>query len=156
MGVCCAASAYAIAPSERTFAATAAFTGKAMFALMSDIAARSGSSSPASSASSSRDKLLYSWDFLPMSLLLSDLRFVWWRRVDGVATSRVDREERKRLADHGHHFAVRQRLTVCLGDLFLGHFLRLLLSPRLVPDLPLCHRFSPPLVEPIAQKRCCG
>src|SRR5438105_12668437 len=60
MGVCCAAFAYAVALSERTFAATAAFTGAATFALISDIAARSGSSSPASSLSSSRVSGLYS------------------------------------------------------------------------------------------------
>jgi hypothetical protein len=46
--------AYAIELSERTFAATAALIGAATFALMSDIAARSGSSSPASVLSSSR------------------------------------------------------------------------------------------------------
>src|SRR2546421_11116476 len=60
MGVVCAAFAYAVALSERTFAATAAFTGMAMFALISDIAARSGSSSPASSLSSSGVTFRYS------------------------------------------------------------------------------------------------
>src|SRR3954447_17766433 len=55
----CAASAYATALSESTFAATAALIGAARFALISDIAARSGSSSPASSFSSSRGSGLY-------------------------------------------------------------------------------------------------
>ena len=41
-------------PSESALSATAALTGAATLALMSDIAARSGSSSPASSLSSSR------------------------------------------------------------------------------------------------------
>src|SRR3954447_14909189 len=50
----CSALAYATELSDSTFAATAAFTGAARFALISDIAARSGSSSPASSVSSSR------------------------------------------------------------------------------------------------------
>src|SRR5438105_3690283 len=44
----------------------AAFTGIAMFAFTSDIAARSGSSSPASCESSSRVSCLYSDDCLPM------------------------------------------------------------------------------------------
>src|SRR5580765_3531401 len=50
----CSAFAYATEWSERTLAATAAFTGAARLALISDIAARSGSASPASSSSSSR------------------------------------------------------------------------------------------------------
>src|SRR5437016_11908943 len=44
----------------------AALIGAATFALISDIAARSGSSSPASAFSSSRDSCLYSCCFLPM------------------------------------------------------------------------------------------
>ena len=52
--VCCCASAAATDPSESTFAAMAAFTGIATFALISDIAARSGRCSPATSSSSSR------------------------------------------------------------------------------------------------------
>src|SRR5436190_22621192 len=60
MDACCAASATAVALSDRTFAATAAFTGMAMFALISDIAARSGSSSPARPSSSSRVSFRYS------------------------------------------------------------------------------------------------
>src|SRR3954465_10476963 len=48
------ALAYATELSDRTLAATAALIGAARLALISDIAARSGSSSPASSFSSSR------------------------------------------------------------------------------------------------------
>src|SRR5687768_15842765 len=43
----------------------------AMFAFTSDIAARSGSSSPASSSSSSFVRFRYSWGFSPMSFLPS-------------------------------------------------------------------------------------
>src|SRR5437588_561520 len=56
----CSASAYATELSDRTLAAIAAFTGAARFALMSDIAARSGSGSPARASSSSRVRRLYS------------------------------------------------------------------------------------------------
>src|ERR1044072_2249878 len=49
------AVAGASALSDRTFAATAAFTGAARFALMSDIAPRSGSSSAPCASSSSGD-----------------------------------------------------------------------------------------------------
>src|ERR671935_112261 len=65
------AFAYATELSERTFAAIAALIGAATFALISDIAARSGSSSPAIALSSSRVSCLYSSCFLPM---LSSLR----------------------------------------------------------------------------------
>src|ERR671933_633622 len=57
--VCCA-FAYATEPSLSTVSASAALTGAATFALISDIAARSGSSSPASWLSSSRDSFRYS------------------------------------------------------------------------------------------------
>src|SRR5436190_10729494 len=63
----CSAFAIAAELSLRTFSATAALTGAATFALISDIAARSGSSSPASVLSSSRVSCLYSsCFFLPM------------------------------------------------------------------------------------------
>src|SRR5919198_1164105 len=60
MSPVCTALAYATELSERTFSATAALIGAAMFALISDIAARSGSSSPAIALSSSRVSCLYS------------------------------------------------------------------------------------------------
>src|SRR3954466_11944180 len=50
-----------------------------MFALMSDIAARSGSSSPASFSSSSRLNCLYSCGSLPMCVLLSIIRVLVWK-----------------------------------------------------------------------------
>src|SRR5436190_4587811 len=56
----CWASAYATESSERTFSAAAMFTGAATFALISDIAARSGSSSPAIASSSSFVSVRYS------------------------------------------------------------------------------------------------
>src|SRR5207237_1893738 len=58
--------------SLRTFSATAALMGAATFALISDIAARSGSSSPASSLSSSRVSALYSLILPSLSVALGD------------------------------------------------------------------------------------
>src|SRR3954469_14911883 len=66
------AFAYAIELSERTLAATAALIGAATFALISDIAARSGSSSPASSLSSSRVSGLYSLMLPSLAVALRD------------------------------------------------------------------------------------
>src|SRR4051812_3759294 len=54
MSAFCVAFAYATELSLATFSAAARFTGAATFALISDIAARSGSSSPARLFSSSR------------------------------------------------------------------------------------------------------
>src|SRR4051795_1005781 len=62
----CSAFAIATEWAERTFAAIAALIGAATFALISDIAARSGSSSPASAFSSSRLSCLYSCGWSPM------------------------------------------------------------------------------------------
>src|SRR3712207_6736983 len=75
----CSALAYATELSLRTLRATAAFTGAARFALMSDIASRSGSSSPAccsssSSVSSSRTSLSGISFHLPLGLLRAGLR----------------------------------------------------------------------------------
>src|SRR5436190_21685868 len=85
MPACWAAAATAAALSDRTLAAMAALIGIAMFALTSDMAARSGSCSPASSSSSSRLSGLYS----SCSLLIWLLLFVCspvgvrlgWRRL---------------------------------------------------------------------------
>src|ERR671926_211040 len=73
MSPVCSAFAYAIELSERTFAATAALIGAAMFALISDIAARSGSSSPARSLSSSRVSFLYSSAIPALLVRLGDV-----------------------------------------------------------------------------------
>src|SRR5256885_11705981 len=56
----CSAFAYAIELSLATLSAAARFTGAATFALISDMAARSGSSSPARVLSSSRVSERYS------------------------------------------------------------------------------------------------
>src|SRR5436190_2668527 len=81
----CTALAYATELSERTLAATAALIGAATFALISDIAARSGSSSPASWLSSSCVSCLYSCDLPPMCIhSFSLVRLGDVRRLLGV------------------------------------------------------------------------
>src|SRR5436190_5019173 len=64
MSAVCSAFAIAVELSLRTFSAAATFTGAAIFALISDIAARSGSASPAISSSSSRDSFRCSWSLM--------------------------------------------------------------------------------------------
>src|SRR5207248_4006508 len=94
-----AAFAYAIALSESTFAAIAALIGIAMYALISDIAARSGSSSPASVLSSSFVSFLYC---SPIGRLLSS-------SVD------VRREDREGVPGHpqdAHLRAVGERIAL--------------------------------------------
>src|SRR5438132_6753305 len=93
----CSALAIAVEPSLSTFSATAAFTGAATFALISDMAARSGSSSPARVFSSSRVSCLYSSCFLPMPTSLVGL-------VDRCGLRRVcicDRVVRQDVGGHG-------------------------------------------------------
>src|SRR6476660_8642731 len=93
----CSAFAYAVELSLKAFNATAALTGAATFALISDIAARSGSSSPASLFSSSRLRLLYSWDLSPILASLVAL-------VDRGVLCRVcirDRSVREDVCGHG-------------------------------------------------------
>src|SRR3954468_15370436 len=65
----CVAFAYAVEPSLRAFNATAALIGAATFAFTSDIAARSGSSSPAIALSSSCVSFRYSSDMFPPVLV---------------------------------------------------------------------------------------
>src|ERR671915_107942 len=60
MSAICSALAYAIEPSLATLAASARLIGAATFALINDIAARSGNGSPASASSSSRVNGFYS------------------------------------------------------------------------------------------------
>src|SRR5437764_14523968 len=69
--IVCSAPAYAVELSLSAFSATAALIGAAMFAFSSDIAARSGSSSPASSLSSSRVSLRYSSAILDLLVLVA-------------------------------------------------------------------------------------
>src|SRR4051794_31676287 len=122
IGAVCCAFAYAIELSERTFSATAALIGAATFALMSDIAARSGSSSPASSFSSSRVRLLYSCgvsDTSRSSLwvdLLDAAALLRVRVGDRVVARHVQRggEVHRRgdvRVDERHRSALRQRLA---------------------------------------------
>src|SRR5438270_5924612 len=83
IGAYCSALAYATELSDRMLAATAAFTGAAMLALISDMASRSGSSSPPSAASSSSVKPLV------LSVMVSSLdALVDVVRLDGVGVRR--------------------------------------------------------------------
>src|SRR5205814_6697197 len=60
IGAVCSAFAIATELSDNTFSAAARFTGAATFALISDMAARSGRGSPARASSSSRVSFLNS------------------------------------------------------------------------------------------------
>src|SRR3954451_18222288 len=124
MSAVCVALAIAAELSERTLAATAAFTGAAMFALMSDIAARSGSSSPASSLSASRVIGLYS--DMSRSPLVA-LRDVGGLRGVGVRDGAVgERVERDGGVDRGGHVGVDERHCGALGELLAGELVELL------------------------------
>src|SRR2546423_1302104 len=73
----CSALAIAAELSLSAFSATAALTGAATFALMSDIAARSGSSSPSvrlSSSSLSSSGFFSAWPFVTWCLLFPRVR----------------------------------------------------------------------------------
>src|ERR671937_975950 len=134
----CTAFAYAMELSERTFAAIAALIGAATFALMSDIAARSGSSSPARALSSSRVSCLYCSFLLPMraSLRVALVDRGRLRRVgvrDRVVREHVRRDgsvdrDREVRVDQRHRCAFRQLLAGKLVELLarqlavlLGH-----------------------------------
>src|SRR5438876_1214765 len=109
--VCCA-FAYAMELSERTFAATAALIGAATLALMSDIAARSGSSSPASAFSSSGLSLRYS-SLTRTSSSFAVRRLDRW--VERDRRLRGDRRDRRR--DQAHHLAIRQPFRLLAFEL---------------------------------------
>src|SRR2546421_743208 len=130
MSTFCCAFAYATELSERMLAATAAFTGAARFALMSDIAARSGSSSPASSFSSSRVRLRYScgvWSVTSCLLLLGALGDVPGLLRVGVGDRVVARHvERDRCVDRHGDVRVDERHRRPLGQLLAGELLELL------------------------------
>src|ERR687885_928003 len=89
--VCCA-FAYAIELSLATFSAAARLTGAATFALINDIAARSGSSSPASLFSSSRVSCLYS----DSSDIRASFRGLGRLRRDVLHRERLDRDRPQR------------------------------------------------------------
>src|SRR5437868_13374879 len=119
--VCCA-FAYAIELSLATFSAAATLIGATTFAFTSDIAARSGSSSPASSFSSSRVSLRYS-DMRDLLVGLVDVPGLGRVRVgDRVVREhvrgdcRVDRDREVRV-DERHRGALRQLLAGELVEL---------------------------------------
>src|SRR5207248_362096 len=127
--VCCA-FAYATELSLSTFSATAALIGAATFALMSDIAARSGSSSPAIALSSSRVSCLYSWALSPMRASSFALR----RLIDRHVLLRVrpgDRAVRKdvrrdRGVDRDRQVGVHERHGRALREFLAGDLAQLL------------------------------
>src|SRR3954447_18268561 len=84
----CVASAYAVAPSDRTFAATAALIGIATFAFTRDIASRSVISPPISASSSALlscpDVRLSSVTLLSFRRLLGVLRGLFSKLVVGA------------------------------------------------------------------------
>src|SRR5690242_9942401 len=141
--VCCA-FAYATALSERTFAATAALIGAATLALMSDIAARSGSSSPAISLSSSRVSFLYSSP-MAASVRLVDVADVLLRvRVgDRVVAQRVQRHGR---VDRRGDVRVHERHRGPLRERLAGDRLELLARELLVLLLLALPHGQPPRV----------
>src|SRR5436305_5147148 len=137
------ASAYATDPSESTFAASARLIGAATLALIRDIAARSGSGSPAIFSSSSLVRTLY-W---PSSFFLEPMLASWSgglgdvRRLGrlgdrrGVVGQHVQRERRVDRGgdvrvDQGHGGPLGQGLSRQLVQLFAGQHLVLLVTHR--------------------------
>src|SRR3954470_2076864 len=121
------AFAYAIELSDRTFAATAALTGAARFALISDMAARSGNSSPASSLSSSRVSFRYSSAIRASLVALVDRGLLHRVRVGGRAVREdvrghggVDGDRDVRV-DERHRGPLRQLFSGELPELFGCH-----------------------------------
>src|ERR671915_1784494 len=123
-----------MAPSERTFAATAALIGMAMFAFTSDIAARSGSSSPASCSSSSFERLRYSCSgiscgsFALVGLVEIDV-LLGVRVGDGVVARDVQGDG---CVDRRCHVRVDQRHGGPLRQFLAGHRLELFTCELLV------------------------
>src|SRR5947199_43422 len=113
------AFAYATELSERTFAAIAALMGAATFALISDMAARSGNSSPARAFSSSRVSCLYSSRFLPMPTSLVGL-------VDRCGLRRVRVRNRVVRQDVGGHGGVDRDRDVRIDQRHRGPLRQLL------------------------------
>src|SRR5919201_6102658 len=130
MSASCTAFAYATESSLSTFSATAAFTGAATFALMSDIAARSGSGSPASFSSSSRVSLWYCSSVLPTFVLpllrigLRDVGCLLCVRIGDRAVARdVQRDGR---VDRRRDVCVDERHGRPLGERLARELLELL------------------------------
>src|ERR1041385_7053857 len=116
----CSAFAYATELSLATLSAAARLIGATTFAFTSDIAARSGSSSPASSFSSSRVSLRYSL----MSVPLVDVSGLCRIRV----RDRAVREDvcRDRGVDRDREVRVDERHRCPLGQLLARHRVQLL------------------------------
>src|SRR5947207_2655278 len=142
--VCCA-FAYATELSLSTFSATAALIGAATFALISDIAARSGSSSPAIAFSSSRDSCLYSCcSPISSSFAACLVGLVVVRVLDRVRLrGRVVREHvrRDRRVDRDGEVRVHERHRRPLRELLARELVQLLVRDR--PVLLLGHLVSP-------------
>src|SRR3982750_3012415 len=147
MGAVCSAFAYATELSERTFAASAKLIGAATFALISDIAARSGSSSPAISFSSSRVSALYcccccscsairaSFASSVRALRAELVALLDRRRLLGVGVGdRVVAQhvEGERGVDRGRHVGVDQRHRGSLRQLLASELVQLLAGQLLV------------------------
>src|SRR2546423_12878608 len=142
MTAVCVALAYATEPSDATFSARAALIGAATLALMSDMAARSGSASPASSSSSSRVRILNSCSLMTFltfvsSYVLRGLTDV--ARLCGVRVrGRVVRQDVQRGGeiDRDRHVGVHERHRRALRKRLTGKILELF--PR-ESHVPLCH-----------------
>src|SRR5437764_1547347 len=146
--IVCSAPAYAVELSLSAFSATAALIGAAMFAFTSDIAARSGSSSPASSLSSSRVSLRYSSPIDASLVALGDVadRLIGVRVGDRTVArdvqrhGGVDRREDVRVHER-HRCALRQRLARQRVEILARQLLVLLLAHVLLLSCPAgCRR----------------
>src|SRR5919199_975518 len=137
----CSAFAYAIEWSLATFSAAARLIGAATFALMSDIAARSGSSSPARAFSSSRVSCLYSCSPTSASLraLCDVARLLRVRVRDRVVAQHVQRDGG---IDRSGDVRVDERHRGALRELLAGEGVQLLVRELLVLHL-LTHAVPP-------------
>src|SRR4051794_12689444 len=137
------ALAYAIEPSDATFSASAALIGAATLALIRDIAARSGSSSPASSLSCSRVSF---WNCCSSDTGgTSEVRLVDRGHLCRIRVR--DRAVRKdvggnRRVDRDREVRVHQRHRRPLGQLLARELIELFAAQ--LPELLLTHSFSPP------------
>src|SRR5919198_6577983 len=126
MGAVCCAFAYATEPSERTFAAIAALIGAATFALISDIAARSGSSTPASAFSSSCVSVLYSSSAICVLLQVALVDRCLLRRIGGGGRAVRKHIRREREIDRNGDVRIHERHRRPLRQLLAGDSVQLL------------------------------
>src|SRR5919197_237892 len=139
MSTFCSAFAYAIELSERTFAAIAALIGAATFALISDIAARSGSSTPASAFSSSCVSVLYSSSAICVLLQVALVDRCLLRRIGGGGRAVRKHIRREREIDRYGDVRVDQGHRCTLRQLFTGERVELFARQLFVL---LCHLSS--------------